>query len=766
MADDKIVTPTELVGNLAAGAASAVFPPSSMCFGAVMYLIGAAGGDSASLDAIAELLDVLKDITVRLAVYNQEDLSRELQYKLAEILTTVSEVFARSTKVVKEGVLHRMKAFGKNLLLGLMTRLEKLTSSEDRLVGAEKLEMSLTQNQMAHGVGQILNALEDTKGKVKQEHDVKYMETINRVLKPSVSPQERFDEIRREHIEHSGDWICSEEAFTARVTGQAPILWISGMSGSGKSFLTYTMIDHIKTKFADEEGSAGRTSVGFTFFRDNKDQTRSFEQAPRDVAFQLAQTDESYAKHICECVYNESDVATIRSAWQRLFVDFFLESDQTDSSAFILFDGMDEASPEGRETFLELLKDVEIAGTSSRLRVGMLGHPQILDDIADILEQQVPSEKNGQDIAQSSEASMSKSRTLKQLSQNLKDEIKQTLTEKGNEMFMWARLMISELSETRPYGDAPARFTRNPAAIKDPQDAEDLNDMLMWVTLAKRPLSLDELDAMLRLKYLDGEGVLNLEGKFASSKKIHTGEEDEDAIAGANVDEEDGLDDVENDTEFSSNPATTSVGFVHPSISDFFKDRKQGKINAGVDAPAIGVHVEEAALSTTKTCLDLVVEDALLDRMDQAVSLRPYAEHLEDLDQTRIDETNKIEIGSTLVKILRDDEIISTWSRERDCLWFRPTTASRILPWVLESSVLAKIPDDTATWLKSSEISPIELFELAVRFSATRWLEPGGENWNIKAVSRDVAVYLQMKNGAVIEEEPDLSQEQIIAGAE
>lgn len=65
-----------------------------------------------------------------------------------------------------------------------------------------------------------------------------------------------------------------------------------------------------------------------------------------------------------------------------------------------------------------------------------------------------------------------------------------------------------------PYGDAPARFTRNPAAIKDPQDAEDLNDMLMWVTLAKRPLSLDELDAMLRLKYLDGEGVLNLEGKL------------------------------------------------------------------------------------------------------------------------------------------------------------------------------------------------------------------------------------------------------------
>lgn len=75
------VKPIELVGNLAAGAASAVFPPSSMCFGAVMYLIGAARGVSASLDAIAELLGDLQDFTVRLSVYHQENLSPELKEK-------------------------------------------------------------------------------------------------------------------------------------------------------------------------------------------------------------------------------------------------------------------------------------------------------------------------------------------------------------------------------------------------------------------------------------------------------------------------------------------------------------------------------------------------------------------------------------------------------------------------------------------------------------------------------------------------------------
>lgn len=112
------VKPIELVGNLAAGAASAAFPPSQMCFGAVMYLINAARGVSASLDAIADLLGVLKDFTVRLTVYNREDLSHELREKLTEILTTVIEILARSTKVIKEGVLNRLKLFGKNLLLG------------------------------------------------------------------------------------------------------------------------------------------------------------------------------------------------------------------------------------------------------------------------------------------------------------------------------------------------------------------------------------------------------------------------------------------------------------------------------------------------------------------------------------------------------------------------------------------------------------------------------------------------------------------------
>jgi hypothetical protein len=55
-----ICKPISLLGNVAANGASVVFPPSTACFSAVTYLIGAADGVSSSYDAITGLLETLK----------------------------------------------------------------------------------------------------------------------------------------------------------------------------------------------------------------------------------------------------------------------------------------------------------------------------------------------------------------------------------------------------------------------------------------------------------------------------------------------------------------------------------------------------------------------------------------------------------------------------------------------------------------------------------------------------------------------------------
>lgn len=54
------MTPIELVGNVASGGATEVFPPSAYIFGGVKLLIGAAKGVSEKYDAIIDTMSALK----------------------------------------------------------------------------------------------------------------------------------------------------------------------------------------------------------------------------------------------------------------------------------------------------------------------------------------------------------------------------------------------------------------------------------------------------------------------------------------------------------------------------------------------------------------------------------------------------------------------------------------------------------------------------------------------------------------------------------
>lgn len=146
------------------------------------------------------------------------------------------------------------------------------------------------------------------------------------------------------------------------------------------------------------------------FFRDDKDENRSLAQALRDIAFQIAQTDQLYAKHVAS--HRAGDVASIRSAWQKLFVDYYLRDGTTETPAtFLLLDGIDGALEDDRIIFLNLLKDVDSKGNSSKLHIALTGRPQTIDEIEDRLKAKVSamhvdSTKIGEDVANYMKSSM------------------------------------------------------------------------------------------------------------------------------------------------------------------------------------------------------------------------------------------------------------------------------------------------------------------------------------------------------------------------
>lgn len=348
-------------------------------------------------------------------MYNREDLPTELQQKLAEILALLLEILARSTKVIKCGSGGRILQFAKNVLLGkdeklqgLVNKLEKLCQSENRLVGAETLTeskktgravesmaMTLTEtslvvqdnsvkmSEVSIGVQNISTGQEEFRQEMRQEihnvmaaivssdgsdeKDLRRQDKVRTILQPSVSPLDIFNSIAKKRVPGTGDWIRTEQLFTAWTKQENPVLWISGNPGSGKSFLSENIITFLQELHPQGVNHPSHTSIGYFFFKDSDPQTRSFHQALRDLAYQIYQNDPLYAKYIDTRCQSPENIKTIRSAWRTLFTDYFAKENAVDSSVYIVIDGVDEAFEAERLVFLELLSDLRQARSGGKL---------------------------------------------------------------------------------------------------------------------------------------------------------------------------------------------------------------------------------------------------------------------------------------------------------------------------------------------------------------------------------------------------------------
>ncbi|KAH8425286.1 uncharacterized protein LDX57_003044 [Aspergillus melleus] len=808
--------PIELVGNLAAGAASMAFPPSSLCFGAAMYLVNAAHGVSASYDAIADLFVTLKDFLVRLQVYNREDLPSELQAKLAEILATLLEIFARSTKVVRGGSLGRVLHFTKNILLGrdetlqgLVGRLEKQCQSEHRLVGAETLTeskktgkavagiaMTVTETSMAVqegnfkidevslGVQSISVGQEEFRQEMREDikgvmaaiistggngtKDIQNQEAIKKILEPSVSPLDIYNDIAKRRVPGTGDWIRTEQLFRAWTDQENPVLWVSGNPGSGKSFLSENIISFLQEMHPQGVNHPSRTSIGYFFFKDSNPETRSFHRALRDLAYQIYQNDPLYQRYIQQNCHSPQDVKTIQSAWRTLFLNYFADTAAGDGSVFLVFDGVDEAFQEDRQTFLGLLSDLRrVDPHSTRIHIVLVGRPEIFDDLADALDASLPTihvdwRKNSSDIAHYVETSIKKSRVLSRAPKALRDEIEETLTRNAQGMFVWVDLMLRELSKKTRASSIRDALTKAPRGLDQmlrhvlenfstllrDEEPDDLNEMLAWVTCAQRPLTLGELDTLLKIRSAEGDGVFNLENMLRKQYASFFTLVREDGLTTADLQgdgsslykaesesiDDDGLEDVENETDFDSSPTTTNVIFCHASIGDFFRDPSQGKVSAGEGCTPLGVHIVEARVHTLKFCLEMVCGlRAPLDPEDsesmEAYALNAWDDHLLQAVPVieQIAPVDKQSIAQLLLQMLRDEAVTKRWLSHKSSDFVTRENLDPIIAFLTDRSARETLDEETLNWLLFAIENPGELYRSAATLSSKEWL--GKDYW-------------------------------------
>lgn len=400
------------------------------------------------------------------------------------------------------------------------------------------------------------------------------------------------------------------------------------------------------------------------------------------------------------------------------------------------------------------------------IHIIMIGRHNIIDDVEETLGESVPQininkSKNKKDIVDYIRDRIITSKVLKVVEKKLQEEILETVAEKANGMFMWAFLMMQELRQKKRASHIRESLHRAPKGLDEMlqhvlkgfsstlngDDSEDLNTMLMWVTCATRPLSLRELDVILRLQSPEGDAVLSLESmlrkQFASffvltrKKKSFTADlqaENSETESASDEEGEESLDDVESETPLESKSYTTTVAFCHASIGDFFRDvtNRGGdrKISSGPEYPAIGVDIVKAKVGVLNECLNLICNhDARAEKVRDCYVFYDYVSkswftHLKEAAEIleKVDAAHRQEIGTLLIKMLRDETIVSKWAGEINRTFFNIDNMNLLLQWLQCPELYEVLALKDRQWMKEIQANKAEIFRPSARVYAFKWL--------------------------------------------
>lgn len=221
-------------------------------------------------------------------------------------------------------------------------------------VGQTHLKVTAIDEKM----GNLVLAVNKSRDEAKAEQDKNYQKDIKRVLQPSVTALDWYDKIDKSRVPGTGDWIRDEDYFISWIKKNIPILWVSGTPGAGKSYLSSNMISFLRDQHPQQVQHPSHVSVAYFFFKDDNPKTRSFHQALCDIAYQISQNDSVYANYVASTCDSPKDIDTLQSAWRNLFINFFVMKKDISSSVYLIIDGVDEAYEAERQTFLDLVKDI------------------------------------------------------------------------------------------------------------------------------------------------------------------------------------------------------------------------------------------------------------------------------------------------------------------------------------------------------------------------------------------------------------------------
>lgn len=371
----------------------------------------------------------------------------------------------------------------------------------------------------------------------------------------------------------------------------------------------------------------------------------------------------------------------------------------------------------------------------------------------------VNANKNIEDITTYVRKGIRKSRSISRVPKPQRLSIGKTLIDKAQGMFLWADLMLAELNRrTRastmleslhkaPKGlDAMLKHVLETFSSRlNAEEAADLNIILGWVACSDRPLSLKELNEILKVELQTNDDKLGLEDalrtQYASLFLLNR----EDGLTTADLvsgegngftqPQDDGS--VENsessseqEEESNYDDYITKVVFCHASIRDYLRNPGYGKVAAGDESTPVGVDIVQMRVKALNICLSEIANGDGTSRSPfvHGYALEEWVNHLNHVCKylDKIDQQQKQETIVLLCQILRCpnlEEMFHAGPSPYPITSFINRQTIDLIVYLLVYECVNTIDDiETREWIRVCIQEPAQLFVPLGREVASRWL--------------------------------------------
>ena len=777
-----VCAPILVMGGLARDVAAATqIVPACAAFGAIFYLITAAKGVSEAYDDVEGLLARIAGTINRFQVYDQGTIEQSLGMLVAETMCKVLEILGRAEKLARRS---RTQEYFRNALLGkdeklkgLLDDLERLSSEEARLV----LALDHTSNQrIEKAVGELHMQISQSNADTNTESERR---EIYAALDGELSDRmyKIYNSIRRDRTRSTSDWILEDPMMQAWLGKSSAFLWILGVGGIGKSFLSARIIGEL------DECKDPAESVAYCYIKNDNQSSGSINTILRCIAFQIAMQNDEYRIFVTIVCKNHARLRVSEDTWENLFEAYFF-NDHCHGSARVVIDGVDETSPQQQSVLFRLMQKLyrKPPQRNCRLQFLLLGRPEIVAQWPDSAPAyvEVTPLKMSKDVRRYVKENITRVKLLESRDmakgerKALRHLIIERLQQSASGMFLWVKLMLDEIM-FQPRPSDIRRILESPPSliqlldniieriVKDPSGSgKDLKEILLWTSFAQRELYLGEIKLILELNEPVGEGLPGLETylredyrslfvlertdgkttedlrriaaishKDGNARGLDTSSDDDsgeemDNESDYHSDGESTDEELDHGRPFNSDLSTTKVRIGHSMIREYMICGHSKKNNAiNIDPIQAHTHIAMTCMLSISDCLPLQNGQPLPDQ----ARLHQYAAsnflfHIIQLDPQQMCQDDVDAMASRLSFIMYDSKALSRIVRLGDdadnflTTIFADEVVSKLQEWI----ALAQPPQGSLTeleWRKSAQSSKFSLLSPLANIMAKSWLQ-------------------------------------------